>query len=282
MESPTIQKMLKHNLLSYDESLALVEKAQAGDIRARDALITNNMRLVQRIAFNFRRKSRTTSELEDLISFGVLGLMHAITKFDLTKLNPDSGKPYAFSTYVTWWILQEITRCDSRDRRTVKLPAHVITDLTSSLKYVRALERKGTVVTLENLVREFPDVELKVFKAYFNSNDAMVDTDLTFYNEGEGSDPVSFIDNIKCTSNTPEMELELLRGHPELEAALSALTPTERMVVEHRYGLCGREEHTLEQVGAIVGVTRERIRQIQVKALKTMRLHVRLFLEGGL
>lgn len=245
-------------LLSADEEVHFARRIQKGDESARNRMIESNLRLVVKFA---RRYQNRGLPLLDLIEEGNLGLIHAVKKFD-----PERG--FRFSTYATWWIRQQIERAIMNQARTVRLPIHVIKDINSCLRAARALQQENdrapsAAEIAKKVDREVCDVE----KLLALHNRVTIGS----ANNGSGEE---------------RGPLERLAGKREAEPAQCAqkekvcaildhwvfeLNEKQRAVVERRFGLHGHRRATLEEIGRDIGVTRERVRQIQIDALASLK-----------
>ena len=260
-----LREIRRAPLLTPQEEYATAVKARAGDFAARQAMIERNLRLVVSIAKNYLGRGLP---MTDLIEEGNLGLMHAIGKFE-----PERG--FRFSTYASWWIRQNIERAIMHQARLVRLPVHVVRDLNQVLKARRALEADGArqghdgerpvrvdeiAALLNRPVQEVSD--LLKFAEQPASLDAPLERDA-----GE-----SMLDTVADDQATDPMGLTLSREVEELlNHGLSELNEREREVLAGRYGLHDREPETLEVLAERMGLTRERIRQIQQEALVKLK-----------
>ena len=243
-------------LLSADEEIQVARRIRQGDQAARRRMIESNLRLVVKLA---RRYMDRGLPLLDLIEEGNLGLIHAVHKFD-----PERG--FRFSTYATWWIRQTIERAIMNQTRTVRLPIHVIKDINSCLRAARYLRQvNGAVPTAAEIARhtdrERADVErLIALHERVSIGSAAGDEDTT---------PLDML------ADGPEAEppqcVQQERVKAILEAWLTKLDSKQRAVVEQRFGLHGHKRLTLQEIGREIGVTRERVRQIQLEALDNLK-----------
>ena len=245
-------------LLTKEDEVRLAKRVEQSDMAAKGALIEGNLRLVVSIA---KRYSGHGVTLLDLIQEGNLGLIRAVEKFDWRR-------GFKFSTYATWWIRQAITRALADQSRTIRIPVHVVEKINRVARSRRALlQELGRDPTAEEIGREL-ELPPDEVEDLLGLGQAPVSLEAPVGSEGDAR-LADFIED-SDRRHPHELVAERLR-HADLQQALRALPWRERRVIELRYGLASDEPMTLEAIGVEVGVTRERVRQIELKTLLKLK-----------
>ncbi|HBJ81534.1 MULTISPECIES: RNA polymerase sigma factor RpoD [Pseudothermotoga] len=253
-----LREIGKIPLLTPSQERELARRAQIGNKRAKEKLIESNLRLVVSIA---KRYIGRGLPFLDLIQEGNIGLLKAVEKFDWKK-------GYKFSTYATWWIRQAITRAIADQARTIRIPVHMVETINKLNRITREYYQKhGEQPSLEELAK-LMDKPVDKVEEILQASKETVSLEAPV-GEDEDSTVGDFVADENITSPKKEAMRMLMRE--ELEKVLKTLNPREAMVLKMRYGLLDGKAKTLEEVGQYFNVTRERIRQIEVKALRKLR-----------
>jgi len=258
-----LREIGKIPLLTSEEELALAQKVVAGDKRAKDKMAEANMRLVVSIA---KRYSGRGLDFLDLIQEGNTGLLRAVEKFD-----PDKG--FKFSTYATWWIRQAITRAIADQARTIRIPVHMVETINKLLRTQRRMTQElNREPTIEELAKEL-EMEPEKVEYVIKIKQDITSLDAGVGRDGDDEDSVlgDFIEDEEGKTPQDSATEQLLKE--QVQAVLSTLSDREQKIIKMRFGLENGKSHTLEEVGQEFAVTRERIRQIEAKALAKLRKH---------
>lgn len=244
-------------LLSKEEEVYYAKLVQKGDKEAQKVMIESNLRLVVKIA---RKYIRSGIPLLDLIEEGNLGLMRAIEKFD-----PDRG--FRFSTYGAWWIQQTIERAIMSNSRTIRLPVHIVKQLNACLRVSRELSKKlDHEPTVEEITEKLnrPEIDVEKIMA-LNEKTISIDSPIS----EEINKPL--VETLGNKQYSPEKEFFLDNLKENINTWLDNLTGLQKSVIEYRFGLNNHEITTLEKTGEQIGITRERVRQLQAESINILK-----------
>ena len=262
-----ISSVRRYPLLTQEDEVRLGRLVKQGDVKARNSMITSNLRLVIKVARDYRTRG---VPMLDLIEEGNLGLIHAVNKFD-----PERG--FRFSTYATWWIRQGIEHAVMNQSRLVRLPFHVIKDLNQVLKVKKQLQEKvhGQAVAVKDIAKELNIDEDKVRSMLVVAEGISI-SDLNVKNK-DSEKSVSLLDML-ADEKTPTLEEQF--GNTEIEKLLrswiDSLNERQKIIVIHRFGINDNDIKTLEEIGEMLHLTRERVRQLQ----KTVLISLKKFLKN--
>ena len=258
-----LREIGKIPLLTAEEEFELAQKVVRGDKRAKDKMAEANMRLVVSIA---KRYSGRGLDFLDLIQEGNTGLLRAVEKFD-----PDKG--FKFSTYATWWIRQAITRAIADQARTIRIPVHMVETINKLLRTQRRMTQElNREPTTEELASEL-EMEPEKVEYVMKIKQDITSLDAGVGRDGDDEDSVlgDFIEDEDSATPEESAASQLLKE--QVQDILSTLSDREQKIIKMRFGLENGKNHTLEEVGQEFAVTRERIRQIEAKALAKLRKH---------
>lgn len=256
-----LREIGKIPLLNAEEELALAKRVVDGDKDAKDKMAEANMRLVVSIA---KRYVGRGLDLLDLIQEGNTGLLRAVEKFD-----PDKG--FKFSTYATWWIRQAITRAIADQARTIRIPVHMVETINKLLRTQRRLTQELNREPTNEEIAKAMDLDVDKVEHIMKIKQDISSLDASIRDDEEESVLADFIEDEDTITPEQSATTQLLKE--QVKGMLGALTEREQKILKLRFGLEDGKQHTLEEVGQEFSVTRERIRQIEAKALAKLRKH---------
>ena len=256
-----LREIGKIPLLTPEEEADLAQRIVKGDKKAKDKMVESNMRLVVSIA---KRYGGRGLDFLDLIQEGNTGLLRAVEKFD-----PEKG--FKFSTYATWWVRQAITRAIADQARTIRIPVHMVETINKVLRTTRKLTSElNREPTNEEIAKEL-DMEPEKVDYVMRIKQDIASLDASVGREGDDEDSVlgDFVEDEERDSPEDSAANQILKE--QLSEIIATLTDREQKIIRLRFGIGGGRPHTLEEVGNEFDVTRERIRQIEAKALSKLR-----------
>ena len=258
-----LREIGKIPLLTPEEEQDLAQRIVKGDKAAKDKMVESNMRLVVSIA---KRYSGRGLDFLDLIQEGNTGLLRAVDKFD-------PGKGFKFSTYATWWIRQAITRAIADQARTIRIPVHMVETINKVLRSSRKLTQElNREPTNEEIAKEM-NMDVEKIEYVMRIKQDIASLDASVGRDGDDEDSVlgDFVEDEERISPEDSAANQILKE--QLAEIITSLSDREQKIIKLRFGIGGGRPHTLEEVGAEFSVTRERIRQIEAKALSKLRKH---------
>ncbi len=258
-----LREIGKIPLLEQDEELELAKRAMEGDKKAKDKLAEANMRLVVSIA---KRYGGRGLDFLDLIQEGNTGLLRAVEKFD-----PDKG--FKFSTYATWWIRQAITRAIADQARTIRIPVHMVETINKVLRTTRRLTQELNHEPSNEEIAEAMGMDVEKIEYVMRIKQDIASLDASVGRDGDDEESVlgDFVEDSERDSPEDATANQILKE--QIAEILTTLSEREQKIIRLRFGIGGGRPHTLEEVGNEFSVTRERIRQIEAKALSKLRKH---------
>lgn len=258
-----LREIGKIPLLEQDEEQELAKKIVEGDKRAKEKMVESNMRLVVSIA---KRYSGRGLDFLDLIQEGNTGLLRAVDKFD-----PEKG--FKFSTYATWWIRQAITRAIADQARTIRIPVHMVETINKVLRTTRRLTQELNREPTTKEIAKALDMEEDKIEYVMRIKQDIASLDASVGRDGDDEDSVlgDFVEDEERASPEDSAATQILKE--QLASIIATLSDREQKIIKMRFGIGGERPHTLEEVGVEFSVTRERIRQIEAKALSKLRKH---------
>ena len=256
-----LREIGKIPLLTGEQEIELANRVIAGDKTAKDHMAEANMRLVVSIA---KRYVGRGLDLLDLIQEGNTGLLRAVEKFDPTK-------GFKFSTYATWWIRQAITRAIADQARTIRIPVHMVETINKLLRTQRRLTQELNYEPTYKQISDEMEIEIEKVEHMMKIKQEISSLDASIRDDEEDSVLGDFIEDEDTPSPDEATTTQLLKEH--VKEVLGILTEREQKILKMRFGLESGKSHTLEEVGQEFSVTRERIRQIEAKALIKLRKH---------
>jgi len=252
-----MKELNKLPLISHEEETELFKKIKKGDLRARNKIVEANLRFVVKIAKKYQNQGLP---LDDLINEGNIGLMTALDKFDVDK-------GYHFISYAVWWIRQSIMKAINEKSRAVRLPLNRSNELLQIQKANKNLMHiKGEEPSVEMLADE-TNLDVEIVKTLVSVSKDIVSLDVPVFKDNETS---SVGDYVESDIDSPDKQVMSGLMREDINEAISQLSDKEKDIIEHRFGLNNKSQMSLKQIGEIYSLTKERIRQIEKRALQKM------------
>lgn len=253
-----LKEIRQFPLLNAEEERELLDRIQKGDMQAKERLVESNLRLVVSIAKKYQNNGLS---LMDLIQEANIGLLTAIDKFE-----PERG--YRFSTYASWWIKQTISRALDNKSKLIRLPAYIVEGINKMKNAEKVLTIELGRAPSDEELAKYMGIDLEYAKRLQDNRKEISSLDVSIGEDEEATIGELVADT---TNLTPEESMDLQVQEEMLDGILSTLEDRESEVIKHRYGIGGNEPKTLEEVGHLFNLTKERIRQIEAKALRKLR-----------
>lgn len=253
-----LKEIRQFPLLNAEEERELLNRIQKGDMQAKERLVESNLRLVVSIAKKYQNNGLS---LMDLIQEANIGLLTAIDKFE-----PERG--YRFSTYASWWIKQTISRALDNKSKLIRLPAYIVEGINKMKNAEKVLTIELGRIPSDEELAKYMGIDLEYAKKLQDNRKEISSLDVSIGEDEEATIGELVADT---TNLTPEESMDLQVQEEMLNGILSTLEDRESEVIKHRYGIGGNEPKTLEEVGHLFNLTKERIRQIEAKALRKLR-----------
>lgn len=253
-----LKEIRQFPLLNAEEERELLDRIQKGDMQAKERLVESNLRLVVSIAKKYQNNGLS---LMDLIQEANIGLLTAIDKFE-----PERG--YRFSTYASWWIKQTISRALDNKSKLIRLPAYIVEGINKMKNAEKVLTIELGRTPSDEELAKYMGIDLEYAKKLQDNRKEISSLDVSIGEDEEATIGELVADT---TNLTPEESMDLQVQEEMLDGILSTLEDRESEVIKHRYGIGGNEPKTLEEVGHLFNLTKERIRQIEAKALRKLR-----------
>ncbi|NCD04950.1 MAG: RNA polymerase sigma factor RpoD/SigA [Spirochaetia bacterium] len=253
-----MKELNKLPLITHEEEVELFRKIKKGDLRARNKMIESNLRFVVKIAKNYQNQGLP---LADLIDEGNIGLMTAIEKYDVDK-------GYHFISYAVWWIRQAIMKAINEKSRAVRLPLNRSNELLQIQKSQKSLMHKLGEDPTEQMIADDTNLDLEIVKTLLSVSKDMVSLDAPVFKDNETS---NIGDYIESDIASPDQQVMTTLLKEDINEALNQLSEKEKDIIEHRFGLNNKYQMSLKEIGEIYNLTKERIRQIEKRAIQKLQ-----------